>query len=397
MLRSVRKSLLALAIMFAAALICGAQTVAPASKLTLNSPLDYQVFQRRTHDCGNIHVSGIAPAGSHLELLLQDPSVVGTVADHWKIVKSDAITGAFDLELATPAGGFYSLTVRAQQPHNPDVTLTVPHVGVGEIFIVAGQSNSTNYGEVRQVVTSGLVSTFDGHEWRIADDPQPGVQDNSNGGSFIPAFGDALVRRFHVPVGVASVGSGSTSVRQWLPGGIPVQVMPTKEDFIVTRPDGTLVSDGTLFRGLMLRIHQLGPHGFRALLWHQGESDAHQAPAHQIPASTYHKMMITLIHNSRRDAGWDFPWFVAEATYHTPADPRTPELEQAQRSLWQPGLAFAGPNTDTLTGLYRQNNGLGVHMSATGLHAHGRMWADAVSPYLNRVLQPGVRRHSTCD
>ena len=31
--------------------------------------------------------------------------------------------------------------------------------------------------------------------------------------------------------------------------------------------------DGELFRWMMTRIGQLGPHGFRGLQWHQGESD----------------------------------------------------------------------------------------------------------------------------
>jgi hypothetical protein len=43
---------------------------------------------------------------------------------------------------------------------------------------------------------------------RIADDPQPGVQDTSSRGSFIPAFGDALYAKYHVPVGIADVGHG---------------------------------------------------------------------------------------------------------------------------------------------------------------------------------------------
>jgi hypothetical protein len=123
-----------------------------------------------------------------------------------------------------------------------------------------------------------MVTTFSGTEWSLANDPQPGVQDNSRKGSFIPSFGDALYRRYHVPIGIASVGHGSTSVRQWLPADTPIHVMPTMTRYIKTDANGTLVSDGTLLAGMMLRIHQLGIHGFRALLWHQGESDSHQPP-----------------------------------------------------------------------------------------------------------------------
>src|SRR5258705_472457 len=87
-------------------------------------------------------------------------------------------------------------------------------------------------------------------------------------------------RRYHVPIGIASVGHGFTSVRQWLPADTPVHVMPTMTRYVRTDSAGTFVSDGALFAGMMLRIHRLGVHGFRALLWHQGESDSHQPAEH---------------------------------------------------------------------------------------------------------------------
>ena len=71
------------------------------------------------------------------------------------------------------------------------------------------------------------------------------------------------------------------------------------------------------------------------------------------------------------------------ATYHSPEDQRSPELEAAQRSLWTEGIALEGPNTDTLGPEYRQNGGKGVHMSDAGLKAHGAMWAEAVERYIN--------------
>ena len=40
----------------------------------------------------------------------------------------------------------------------------------------------------------------------------------------------------------------------------------------------------------------------------------------------------------------------------------------------------------TLTGDYRDFGGQGIHFSPKGLHAHGQMWADKVSVYLDRVL-----------
>src|SRR5262249_31043377 len=142
---------------------------------------------------------------------------------------------------------------------------------------IAGQSNSANHGAEKQWTTTGLVACFDGKRWRPADDPQPGA--SGEGGSFIPPFGDAIARRFHVPVGVVACGVGATSVREWLPQGARFPNPPTLTAHVQQLPGGEWESKGAIFASFSARMKQLGPHGFRAVLWHQGESDAHQADA----------------------------------------------------------------------------------------------------------------------
>ena len=117
------------------------------------------------------------------------------------------------------AGGWYTIEVRAIQDGAVFAATEVEPFGVGEVFVGAGQSNSTNFGEVRTQPKSGMVSSFSGEEWQLADDPQPGVADKTQGGSFWPAFGDAMYDRFGVPIGIASTGYGGTSVNQWQPSG----------------------------------------------------------------------------------------------------------------------------------------------------------------------------------
>ena len=98
-------------------------------------------------------------------------------------------------------------------------------------------------------------------------------------------------------------------------------------------------------------------------------------------------MMRDVISASRREAGWDFPWFVAQASYHTPEDPSCPPIREAQRGLWKARVAMQGPDTDGLTGDNRQNQGQGVHFSAKGLQAHGVLWAEKVGAWLEGVLR----------
>jgi hypothetical protein len=350
--------------------------VATAQPLVLTSPADYQVFQRQTRDRGTIRVSGhVAVDRDWVEARIAGGA--------WSPLTVDPVTHRFQASLPAASGGFFAVEARVLQSGKAVAEITVPHVGIGEVFLIAGQSNATNYGEQRQQTRSKMVVTFSGGDWRIADDPQPGVQDNSTKGSFIPAFGDALYDRLHVPIAVACVGHGSTSIRQWLPKGERYHTQPTMTRFAVAAGPDAWESTGQLFDGLMWRIAQFPDHGFRALLWHQGESDAHQKPDHQISAGEYRALTERLIQASRRQAGWNFPWFAAQASYHTPDDPAAPEVRAAQADLWKSGIALEGPDTDQLTGDNRQNNGKGVHFSAKGLQAHGRLWAEKVAAYVS--------------
>src|SRR5215469_14967580 len=252
--------------------------------ISLTAPLDYQVFQRLTRDRGFIFVRGhlASPADKVEARVLETPGTDTqdtqrtphhTLPNKWHNLTHNKNTGDFDAAIPTPPGGFYSVEIRALKGHTTAAQLTVPHVGVGEVFLISGQSNSTNYGEVAQTTQTRMVTTFSGTAWRIADDPQPGAQDSSKKGSFAPSFGDAMFAHYHVPIAVASVGHGSTSVRQWLPAGDNVEVMPTMTRYVTRNPDGSLTSTGLLFNGMVNRIHQLdqsappGGHGFRAILW----------------------------------------------------------------------------------------------------------------------------------
>jgi hypothetical protein len=365
--------------------------------ITLTSPLDYQVFQRITRDRGFIVVRGhLAPPADKLEARIldtRDTQPVHSLPRKWHKLAVNKSTSDFDAAIPTPAGGFYAVELRAINGHNTIALLNVPHVGVGDVFLISGQSNSTNYGEVSQTGQTRMVTTFDGASWRLADDPQPGTQDNSKKGSFAPAFGDAMFARYHVPIAIASVGHGSTSVRQWLPAGDNVEVMPTMTRYVTRNPDGSLTSTGTLFNGMLNRIRQLeasappSGHGLRAILWHQGESDSHQPPQHEITAATYHRMLERIISSTRSEAGWPIPWFVAQATYHVPTDTATPAIRDAQQNLWRQGIALQGPDTDTLGPAYRQNNGTGTHLNDAGLKLHGQLWALAVEAWLDKLLR----------
>ena len=203
----------------------------------------------------------------------------------------------------------------------------------------------------------------------------------------MPLFGDDMVEQFHVPIGVVAMGIGSTSVREWLPAGVSFSRLPPLTRNVVTIGPGQWESSGKIFDNFTARMKQLGLNGFRAVLWHQGESDANQAdPERTLPGALYRQYLEELISDSRKEIGWNAPWFVATVSYHSSSDTSSPDIRAAQKAVCDDGFAFSGPDTDTLTGKMREKNGAGIHLSAAGLKAHAQLWVEKVSPWLEQQV-----------
>ena len=278
------------------------------------------------------------------------------------------------------AGGWYSLKVRYRKSAADAAVLgeaTVEHVGVGEVFVVAGQSNSSNHGAEKQKTTTGMVAAFDGKKWQLANDPQPGASGRQ--GSFQPPFADAIAGKFQVPVGIVACGIGSTSVREWLPKGATFPQPPTVEHSVRKLASGEWECKGEAFEMFTARMKQLGPKGFRAVLWHQGESDAEQPDRKRsLTGAAYRQYLEKLIKDSRKEIGWEAPWFVALVTSH--GGNGVEDMRAGQKSLWDDGLALEGPDSDALRGDLRD----GVHFSGKGLREHGARWAEKVASWLEK-------------
>ena len=353
------------------------------NKMVLDFPLERQVFQRNSEERAEVKVAGVIPsnatlveAKAELDTGLRGKATEWTVVARGDQIKDGKFTGS--LKLAT--GGWYSLKVRFRKSASDPTVLgevVVEHVGVGDIFVVAGQSNSSNHGAERQKTTTGLVTSFDGKRWQLADDPQPGA--SGGAGSFMPPFGDAIAAKFKMPVGIIACGIGATSVREWLPKGAKFPNPPTLEGRVRQLPSGEWECKGEAFEMFTACMKQLGPKGFRAVLWHQGESDAGQPdPKRTLIGKPYRQYLEQLIRDSRREIGWDAPWFVALVSSH--GGEGVPEMRAAQKSLWDDGIAWEGPDSDALRGDLRD----GVHFSGKGLREHGTRWAEKVAPRLER-------------
>ena len=356
---------------------------APAilSPLRIVAPVERAVVQRRDRTGGAIPVevrADVAAAGA-IEARLALPTEAP-----WHRLKreGETFTGLLD----APSGGWYRLEVRSVVDGTVTGMAAVERVGIGEVFVVAGQSNSANHGEERLAPATDRVVALDPEGvWRVAADPQPGA--SGDGGSFLPALGDRLEAELNVPIGLVACGIGATSVREWLPEGSRFPAPPTLTARVRPVAGGGFESDGAAFAMLVRRMKQLEPNGFRAVLWHQGESDANQQDlSRTLPGPLYEAMLERIIRATRAEVGHQHPWFVARATYHVPGDESSTDIRAAQAAVCRDGLALPGPDTDRLTGPLRDSGGRGVHFSGAGQRRHAEAWFASIAPWLEARL-----------
>ncbi|MDD5706042.1 MAG: sialate O-acetylesterase [Kiritimatiellae bacterium] len=248
-------------------------------------------------------------------------------------------------------GGSHRIAVRALDGSNEVARRVVENVGVGEVFIMTGQSNAGNCGWPKTAPVDERVTAYcpGCKTWRHAYDPQP--WQGGSGGSPWPAFGDAMARALDVPVGLLQVASPGSGVNAWSP-----------------------TNASSAYNSVKNAIKMMGPKGVRAILWHQGETDV----SLRTTADTYAATLNACIAKSREDAGWEIPWGIATVTF-IPSSKSTNDgdrVRAGQRKVCEGTAVFQGPTTDDMIGPeWRFDT---IHMNGKGLREHGRRWAESV-------------------
>ncbi len=328
--------------------------------LTLELPVPYQVNQR----------IGVAPGSGYAHVVVRGTLPPEAQHAEWEYcvvpLASDAqpvrVWTRFPVTIAgthvestvcVAAGGWYRLEVRCRENEKILAVGGVEPIGVGEVFLVAGQSYATNCNDERLNVTdqqSRVVAfNFADNSWRVAHDPQP-VPDGSDGGSIWPPLGDALASELGVPIGFANVAVGATSSIQWMPAG-------------------------SLYPRLVQAGKVLGR--FRAVLWQQGESDV----IAKTSLETYVNNLTTVRTAAAKAWGFEPPWLLAKSTHH----PTVYEDEEGENRirgavdelLKRPGFK-PGPDTDTLRDESRGDANSRRHFSATGQRCAADLWRMSV-------------------
>ncbi len=353
----------------------------PPTELELNSPRPYQVIQRRgfvpksahvnraggaTRGFGDVRVSMIPPKVKYTQLQVRtldwnqgEAKEFPSDVSRWQSIEAVPLDGEIQGTIRIPAGGWYRLEVRLVDRESVVAQGQVGPFGIGELFLVAGQSYATNSNDQQMRVEDSLgrVVAYDCVQktWRIAHDPQP-MPNGGEGGSIWPVVGDLLIPVAQVPIGFANVAVGGTSSTQWLP-------------------------EGTLYPRLIEAGKELGD--FRGVLWQQGESDVIE----KATSEAYRDRMIRIRDTAASAWGKSPDWLLAKSTLH-PTVYNEPLHEHRIRVAIDELIAsrrfVAGPDTDILGDENRGGIGTRRHFSATGQRHAALMWFATLWNYVNR-------------
>lgn len=234
----------------------------------ITSPRPNQVFQRNEDYLGDIIIAGTVGGARVVEYRLTDGG--------WQ--KAEVSGGRFTgVVKDVPVGGPYTLEIRADGKG----IQRVPGILVGDLWILAGQSNMDGCGKLINLEPPHrMVHAFYYNEsWSVAKDPLCRVTDSIDpvhwptqnlaelqkiresdyayreiGASLGVRFGKDLYKATGVPVGLLVCPHGGTSLEQWSPK---------------LKSEG-----GNSFYGSMLRRVQVADGKVAGCLWYQGESDA---------------------------------------------------------------------------------------------------------------------------
>lgn len=209
------------------------------------------------------------------------------------------------ITLTLPQGGLYRAEARLAGARMSDTNnnydwaeliACVYHIGVGDVFIMAGQSNMSGYGKDPAYDPPELgVHLFDNAgRWGIAAHPLSSVpdpiyenNDGSSGTSPGLAFARTMRRSINVPVGLVAAARGGSALEAWN----PAEEAPY------------------LYNELRRKIKEIG--GFAGMIWYQGCSETTE----QDEAETYLEKFTQTVELWRKEFGY-FPIATCQINRH---------------------------------------------------------------------------------
>jgi hypothetical protein len=354
-------------------------------QVQVSFPTSRAVLQRNTSNQATIRVTGFyTTTVSRIEARLVARDGQGTSTD-WRSVQDNPAGGTYAGDV-TGQGGWYNLEVRGmngdQQVGN---VTTVDRVGIGEVFVIAGQSNAQGIHQSAPNPRNDRVNCVNyryPNEGFPNDPPFPtfSLLDNSPDFTIAPRgmgswcwgqLGDLLVKRLNVPVMFFNAAFSGTAVRNWQEsapdGGVAYGII-NGEPYLARQPYINLKIALQFYANML---------GVRAVLWHQGETDN----LVNTEQSRYVNDLQFVINQTRQDYGRNVPWVVSRASYGDFIGGTDPGVIAAQNQVIS-GFqnVFAGPETDNIQ-IPRSRPPLndGLHFDFNGLIELANAWSNSLN------------------
>lgn len=341
------------------------------AQITINLPLTRSVFQRDNNNASNVYISGIYENSlEKIEArLLPVKTGQGTATD-WAIVTDKPQKGSF-VGSIKGTGGWYQLQVRGWKNGAVVSQSLVEKVGIGEVFLIAGQSNAEgkrNFGEKASV--DDRVNCFDYQKIDFLDEIPPfqsfshiertsSIAPRGQGAWCWGELGDLLAKRLNVPIMFFNAAYEGTSIENWYSSSIGVS---TKHPFFqFTFPRETPYS--YLRISLQYYISQLG---LRSVLWQQGEAESDLKTTQDYYATALKRV----IEKSRIESGKKISWMISRSSLFK-TNQIYPTVINAQNSVINPAdFIFEGPYTDSI----QVPRPEGVHFTDAGISDLAKAW-----------------------
>ena len=359
------------------------------AQIQITFPVSRIVFQRNNQNQANVNI-----AGSYFQQLdrieFRAIPVWGGQGNEtgWNPAQEFRNNGIFGGTLLLN-GGWYNIEVRGILNGNVVTATTLERVGVGEVFIVAGQSNAQGdnaYPGATNGASDDRVSTINFYDPALNESNLP-FQFSQMGNNtrmapynYVPWFwarlGDKLTQRLNVPVLFYGAALGGLSCDVW-------RRSVEGQDLRQELPTFVKVS-GMPYRGMKAALqHYVTRTGVRAILWQQGESDAN------FSSDTYFNNLRTVIEKSRSDTKkGDLAWVVARSS-------RNPVVLNSviagqNLAIQRIGNVFAGPTTDDIVGSNLRIDG--IHFYNEGLSRAADFWSNSLDGNFFNNAQPLLAR-----
>jgi hypothetical protein len=351
-------------------------SVTAFSQIKIVSPTPRAVYQREASGQREVNISGTFDVPIDKVEVRAVAAIVGQGIDTpWQTLELNPKGGVFSGKI-TLYGGWYTVEVRASLAGNIVGRDVLERLGVGEIFIIAGQSNAqglfTNPGpgatDDRVVYVSNYVNNSATKEDLLTDPPRAGFSQLSSGIPFIGPrgqtpwcwgiLGDQLVKNLNVPVLFINVAWEGTAIENWAKSA---RGEDTWNYYSGGPPNGYKYQKHMPYANLRIAAKTYATqYGMRAILWMQGESDA----LYKTSSQEYRNNLQFIIDQLSTDAGRRITWVISrtsrtadDMSRHIPV--LSPAVIAAQNAVIETPFnpVVAGPETDNIY----PNRGDGTH------------------------------------